>query len=141
MLAKSVHIPDLDQLNVLLLRSLQGPPITEFSLPGGYKEQIDPAPLKGFHHQVWPSVKSIEQEEDGADADHCAEDERVPSLPQVDSLDEIVDGWETIGQRVDPALYGFQEAPLGGHVLLGRHGNTYCVIHQSVRISQMLVLL
>lgn len=28
------------------------------------------------------------------------------------------------GQRVDPALYGFQHAPLGGHVLLGRHGNT-----------------
>lgn len=25
-----------------------------------------------------------------------AEDERVPSLPQVDSLDEIVDGWETV---------------------------------------------
>lgn len=28
------------------------------------------------------------------------------------------------GQRVDPALYGFQHAPLGGHVLLSRHGNT-----------------
>lgn len=28
------------------------------------------------------------------------------------------------GQRVDPALYGFQHAPLGGHVLLGCHGNT-----------------
>lgn len=41
-------------------------------------------------------MKSVEQEEDGADADHCAEDERVPSLPQVDSLDEIVDGWETV---------------------------------------------
>lgn len=68
-------------------------------------------------------MKSVEQEENGTDADHCAEDERVSSLPQVDSLDEIVDGWETVGQRVDPALYGFQHAPLGGHVLLGRHGN------------------
>lgn len=28
------------------------------------------------------------------------------------------------GQCVDPALYGLQHAPLGGHVLLGRHGNT-----------------
>lgn len=42
------------------------------------------------------SVKSIEEEENGADADHCAQDERVPSLPQVDSLDEIIDGWETV---------------------------------------------
>ena len=41
-------------------------------------------------------MKSVEQQENGADADHCAEDERVPSLPQVDSLDEIVDGWETV---------------------------------------------
>lgn len=28
------------------------------------------------------------------------------------------------GQCVDSALYGFHHAPLGGHVLLGRHGNT-----------------
>lgn len=41
-------------------------------------------------------MKSVEQEENGADADHRAEDERVPSLPQVDSLDEVVDGWETV---------------------------------------------
>lgn len=69
-------------------------------------------------------MKSIEQEENGADADDCAKDERVSSLPQVDSLDEIVDSWETVGQRVDPALYRFQHAPLGGHVLLGCHCNT-----------------
>lgn len=42
------------------------------------------------------SVKSVEQEENGADANHCAEDERVPSLSQVDPLDEIVDGRETV---------------------------------------------
>lgn len=53
------------------------------------KEQMNPAAIK-------PSVERIEQEENGADADHCAEDEGVPSLPQVDSLDEIVDGWETV---------------------------------------------
>lgn len=41
-------------------------------------------------------MKSIKQEQDGADADHCAQDERVSPLPQVDSLDEIVDGRETI---------------------------------------------
>lgn len=41
-------------------------------------------------------MKSIEQEENGADADDCAKDERVSSLPQVDSLDEIVDSWETV---------------------------------------------
>ena len=43
-------------------------------------------------------MESVEQEEDGADADHRAEDERVSSLPQVDSLDEIVDGRETVLQ-------------------------------------------
>lgn len=41
-------------------------------------------------------MKSIEQEENGADADHCTEDERVPSLSQVDSLDEVVDSWEAV---------------------------------------------
>lgn len=41
-------------------------------------------------------MESIEEEEDGADPDHSAEDERVPSLSQVDSLDQVVDGWKTI---------------------------------------------
>lgn len=41
-------------------------------------------------------MESIEQEENGADADHSAEDEGVPSLSQIDSLDETVDSWETI---------------------------------------------
>lgn len=58
-------------------------------------EQISPAPFKHLPGLA-RSVKGIEQEENGADADHCAKDERVPSLPQVDSLDEIVDGWETV---------------------------------------------
>lgn len=44
----------------------------------------------------WMLVESIEQEENGADADHSAKDKGVPSLSKVDSLDEIVDGWETI---------------------------------------------
>lgn len=45
-----------------------------------------------------PSVQSVEQQQDGADADHGAEDEGVPSLTQVDSLDEIVDGGEPVSQ-------------------------------------------
>lgn len=47
-------------------------------------------------------MEGVEQEEDGADADHCAEDQGVPPLPQVYSLDEIVDGWETVeeGQKL-----------------------------------------
>lgn len=50
---------------------------------------------------VWllPSVQSVEQQQDGADADHRAQDERVPSFPQVDSLDEIVDGGEPVSER------------------------------------------
>lgn len=87
-----------DQLNVLRLESLQGPPITELSLLGfplAIKEQISPAPLQ-ISTRPMCSVKSVEQEENGADANHCAEDERVPSLSQVDPLDEIVDGRETV---------------------------------------------
>lgn len=94
--AEFVPTQELDQLKVVLLRSLQGPPppsITELNVLVGeatlQEEQINPAAIK-------PSVKRIEQEENGADADHRAEDEGVPSLPQVDSLDEIVDGWETV---------------------------------------------
>lgn len=41
-------------------------------------------------------MERIEEEENGADPNHSAEDQRVPSLSQVDSLDQIVDGWETI---------------------------------------------
>ena len=41
-------------------------------------------------------MKSIEEEKNGADTDHRAKDERVPSLPQVDSLDEIVNSGETV---------------------------------------------
>lgn len=64
-------------------------------VPTLQRKPNNPAPLKHFTRSAC-SVKSIEQEENGADADHCAEDEGVPSLPQVDSLDEIVDGWETV---------------------------------------------
>lgn len=41
-------------------------------------------------------MKSIEQQQNGADSDHSAEDERVPSLPEVDPLDHIVDSWEAV---------------------------------------------
>lgn len=99
--------------------------------------------------QMLPSVQSVEQQENGADADHRAQDERVPSFPQVDSLDEVVDGGEPVSGRssvrehiwtsdpqtphtpvrkdtsqgVDSALNGLEHAPLGCHVLLGCHGN------------------
>lgn len=44
-------------------------------------------------------MQSVEQQENGADADHGAQDERVPSFPQVDPLDEIVDGGEPVSER------------------------------------------
>lgn len=45
-----------------------------------------------------PSVQSVEKQENGADANDRAEDERVPSFTQVDSLDEIVDGGEPVSE-------------------------------------------
>lgn len=44
------------------------------------------------------SVQSVEQQQDGAEADHRAQDERIPSFPQVDSLDEVVDGGEPVSE-------------------------------------------
>lgn len=41
-------------------------------------------------------MEGIEQEENGANANHRAKDQRVPSLSQVDSLNEVVDSWETV---------------------------------------------
>lgn len=51
--------------------------------------------LDGSHLPVG-LVEGIKQEQNGADAYHRAKDQGVPSLPQIDSLDEIVDSWETI---------------------------------------------
>lgn len=96
MLAECVPIPELDPVNVVLLRTLQDLLIANISLLWfpSYREQISPASSQIMFPCL--SVKSVEEEEDGADTDHCAEDEGVPSLPQVDSLDQTVDGGETI---------------------------------------------
>lgn len=42
------------------------------------------------------SVQSVEQEKDDADANHPTQNKRVPPLAQIDFLDEVVDGGETI---------------------------------------------
>lgn len=42
------------------------------------------------------SVQSVEQEEDDADTNHPTQNKRVPPLAQIDFLDEVVDGGETI---------------------------------------------
>lgn len=75
-------------------RILQSLSSSSFRLPR-YKKAAKSCSFKEFTRSVH-SVKGIEQEENGADTDHCAQDERVPPLPQVDSLDEIIDGWETV---------------------------------------------
>lgn len=72
------------------------PPPPQFSLIRVVKLQTSIS-LSGSGPDV-PSVQSVEQQQDGADADHGAEDEGVPSLTQVDSLDEIVDGGEPVSQ-------------------------------------------
>ena len=41
-------------------------------------------------------VKGVEEQEEGADTNNATKYYWVPPLPQVDSLDEVVDGWETI---------------------------------------------
>ena len=78
--------------NVVLLQGLQGPPVFRLSR---YKRTDQSHSFQAFT-QPLRSVESVQQQEDGAHADHGAENERVPSLPQVDSLDQVVNGWETV---------------------------------------------
>lgn len=67
-----------------------------------------------------PSVQSVEQQEDGADADHRAQDEGVPPFTQVDPLDEIVDGGEPVSQG--QALGNIFD------LWLNRHANRTCFL-------------
>lgn len=57
------------------------------------------SPLSPSSPRTGLSMQSVEQQEDGAEADHRAQDEGVPSFPQVDSLDKIVDGGEPVSER------------------------------------------
>ena len=41
-------------------------------------------------------MESVQQEENGADANHPAQNEGVPPFPQVDPLDEVVDRREAV---------------------------------------------
>lgn len=43
-----------------------------------------------------PSMEGVEEQQDGADADHAAQDERIAALAQVDPLDQAVHGWKTV---------------------------------------------
>lgn len=95
---KFAPVPKLDQLNVLLLGNLQGPPITQLSPQRvSMLQRADESCL----FKDWVSVEGIEQEENGANANHRAKDQRVPSLSQVDSLNEVVDSWETVWKSVN----------------------------------------
>lgn len=51
-----------------------------------------------------PSMEGIQQQQDGADTDNTAQNERVSPLPKVDSLDQAVHSRKTIGQSIHFAL-------------------------------------
>lgn len=81
------------------------PPITELSLPlVSPCHETSKRVVLGLKDSAWAlgSVESVEQQQNGAEADDRAEDQRVPPLPQVDPLDQIVDGGEAIweGRRL-----------------------------------------
>lgn len=48
---------------------------------------------------------------------------RTPTVAGTHTHVQCICSSKDTGQRVDCALNGFQHGPLGGHVLLGRHGN------------------
>lgn len=94
MLAKFCSCPTIGPTESLSaqLASMLLPPLSSVSwggVPMLQTNRINPAPSE-------ISVKSIEEEENCADADYCAQDERIPSLPQVDPLDEIINRRETV---------------------------------------------
>lgn len=86
-------------------------------------------------------MESVEQQEDGADTDHSAQNQRVPPLSQIYFLDEAVDSWETVGQSGDFGLNGLEHPSLKRHVLFGRHGNAYCIVNKPIRVPEVFVLL
>lgn len=73
---------------------------THFSL-AGRREGGDEFESRGEH----PSMEGVEEQQDGADADDAAQDEGIPSLPEVDPLDQAVHGWKTVCQGIHLALY------------------------------------
>lgn len=90
----------VDQPNVVKLRKRrQGFLQSQSSVSlGSPCHEISKRVVLGLKDCNWPlgSVQSIEQEQNGAEADDWTEDQRVPPLPQVDPLDQIVDGREPI---------------------------------------------
>lgn len=87
------------------------------------------------------SMESVEEQQDGADADDAAQDEGIPPLPEVDPLDQAVHCWKTVCQGIHLALYWLQHPSLGSHIFFCCHGNAYCFFYQSIWVPKVLVLL
>lgn len=45
-----------------------------------------------------PSMEGVEEQQDGADANDAAQNEGIPSLPEVDPLDQAVHCWKTVSE-------------------------------------------
>lgn len=88
-----------------------------------------------------PSMEGVEEQQDGADADDAAQDEGIPSLPEVDPLDQAVHCWKTVCQGIHLALYWLQHPSLRSHIFFCCHGNAYCFFYQSIWVAEVLVLL
>lgn len=65
-----------------------------------------------------PSMESVEEQQDGADADDAAQNEGIPSLPEVDPLDQAVHCWKTVWEGSESRAWQqtgiHQQAPKPG---------------------------
>ena len=62
-------------------------------------------------------AKYVPEHEDKAQSNHNPEDDRVPPLPEVDLVHQVVDHWELVRQIVQLGLDSLKEAGLNYHQL------------------------
>ena len=62
-------------------------------------------------------AKYVPEHEDKAQSNHNPEDDRVPPLPEVDLVHQVVDHWELVRQIVQLGLDSLKEAGLKYHQL------------------------
>lgn len=73
------------------------PPLT-FPWLGGGKVVMSFSRVQGGKH---PSMESVQEQQDGADADDAAQNEGIPPLPKVDPLDQAVHCWKTVWEGAE----------------------------------------
>lgn len=66
-------------------------------------------------------MKRVQKQQESANSDDSAQNERVSAFPQINSLHQAVDDREAIGNVVESRLHPFERVPLIRQVFAGFH--------------------